>query len=564
MSLASPLDRRTFLRLCTAAGITSTVLADQLFAQAQQGVAITKEMIADVERVAGLSFTDAQREMMANGLKDNLRAYERLRAIALDNSVPPALVFQPHLPSMKLDTVAREPIYSEPQPLDVPDDLEQLAFAPVLQLARLLREGDVSSVDLTRMYLNRLKRHGDRLHCVVTLTEERALQQAERADREIAAGNYRGPLHGIPWGAKDLLATKGVRTTWGAEPYQDQIIDADATVVERLDAAGAVLVAKLSLGALAMGDVWFGGTTLNPWDEKTGSSGSSAGSAAATVAGLVGFALGTETLGSIVSPCTRCGATGLRPSFGRVSRHGAMALSWSMDKIGAIARCVEDCAAVLHAICGPDGRDPSLVDVPFRFDARVAPGELRVGYLAGGFEGGRRGGDAHRQTLEVLKQLGAKPEPVTLPSYPLDALGIILSAEAATAFDDLTRSEDINRLKRQSPDAWPNLFRSARAIPAVEYLRANRVRTLLMRDMAQVMAKVDVLVTPSYAGNVLMLTNLTGHPCVVLPNAADDKGRPTQSISFIGGLFEEGKALALARAYQEATDFHRRHPALEG
>lgn len=556
--------RRLFLHYFAALGVTSAAAAEAFAAFLPQSGAITKEIIANAEQLAGLSFTDAQRQQMANELSQHLQAYQRLRAVPLDNGISPAMVFQPLLPDVRLDAERKAPVYAEVAPPELPDDLEQLAFLPVMQLAALIEAGDLSSVDLTQMYLNRLKRYGERLHCVVTLLEEQALAQAEQADREMAGGKYRGPLHGIPWGAKDLLATKGTPTTWGAEPYQNQVIDADATVVERLRDAGAVLMAKLSLGALAMGDVWFGGVTRNPWDEKNGSSGSSAGSAAATVAGLVGFAIGTETLGSIVSPCTRCGATGLRPTFGRVSRYGAMALSWSMDKIGPIARAVEDCAAVLQAIAGPDGRDSSCIDAPFNYDARVAAKDLRVGYVATAFEGRGPGGGHHQRSLDLLRELGVKPIPVVLPDYPLDAMGIILSAEAATAFDDLTRSEDINRLKRQSADAWPNQFRAARSIPAVEYLRANRVRTMLMRDMGQVMDKIDVLVTPSYANNILMLTNLTGHPCVVLPNGQDDKGRPASSLSFIGRLFGEAHALALARSYQEATSFHLQHPSLGG
>jgi Asp-tRNA(Asn)/Glu-tRNA(Gln) amidotransferase A subunit family amidase/Asp-tRNA(Asn)/Glu-tRNA(Gln) amidotransferase C subunit len=558
------LPRRLFLQYLAAAGAVSAAAAETFAAALAQNAAITKETIADAEKLAGLSFSDAQREQMAGELSQHLQAYERLRSIPLDNGVPPALVFEPLPPDVKLSPERKASVYSEVKAPEVPDDLEQVAFLPVLQLAKLIAEGDLTSVDLTQMYLARLKRHGEHLHCVITLMEEQALAQAAQADREIAAGKHRGPLHGIPWGAKDLLATKGVRTTWGAEPYENQMIDTDATVVERLSQAGAVLVAKLSLGALAMGDVWFGGLTRNPWDDKNGSSGSSAGSAAATVAGLVGFAIGTETLGSIVSPCTRCGATGLRPTFGRVSRYGAMALSWSMDKLGPLARSVEDCAAILEAIAGPDGRDPSVIDAPFGYDARRPVSELRVGYLPAAFEGQGRGAEHHQKSLAVLRGLGVKPEPVKLPDYPLDAMGIILSAEAATAFDDLTRSPDIDRLKRQTQDAWPNLFRSARTIPAVEYLRANRLRTLLCRDMYRLMQKVDVLVTPSYAGNILMLTNLTGNPCVVLPNGADDKDRPVSSLSFIGQLFGEAPALQLAHAYQEATDFHRRHPSLEG
>ncbi|MGH7576320.1 MAG: amidase, partial [Longimicrobiales bacterium] len=380
---------------------------------------------------------------------------------------------------------------------------------------------------------------------------------------EIAAGRYRGPLHGIPWSAKDLLATRGYRTTWGAKPYEDQMIDLDATVVERLDAAGAILVAKLTLGALAQGDVWYGGRTRNPWNPEQGSSGSSAGSSAATVAGLVGFAIGTETLGSIVSPSTRTGATGLRPTFGRVSRHGAMALVWSMDKIGPICRSVEDCALVFDAIRGPDGHDPTLRDVPFNWAATVRPADLRIGYYSSAFDSQESDRDRERKpfddaTLDVLRSLGANLIPIETPAqYPLGALrSAILSVEAAAAFDELTRSGRDQLMERSS---WPNTFREARLVPAVEYIQAMRVRTLVMQAMHEVMRDIDVLVAPSFAGNALLLTNLTGHPCVVLPNGFRPDGTPV-SISFIGKLYGEAEALALAKAYQDATEFHTRVP----
>jgi Asp-tRNA(Asn)/Glu-tRNA(Gln) amidotransferase A subunit family amidase len=416
------------------------------------------------------------------------------------------------------------------------------------------------------MYLSRLKKYGSKLECVITLTEERALEAARRADAEIAAGNYRGPLHGIPWGAKDLLAVAGYKTTWGAMPYKDQVIEADATVVKRLDDAGAVLVAKLSLGALAWGDVWYGGKTRNPWDYEQGSSGSSAGSAAATAAGLVGFSIGTETWGSIVSPSTRCGTTGLRPTFGRVSRHGAMALSWSMDKIGPICRSVEDCALVFDAICGPDGHDLSVVDAPFNWDASLDVKALRVGYVDSAFAEEREEQEEWRQfdlmTLDKLRSLGIELVPIELPDLPIESLSFVLNAEAAAAFDDLTRSNRDDLMVRQVRNAWPNVFRQARLIPAVEYINANRVRTLAMQAMAEIMSKIDVYIAPSFVGSNLLLTNLTGHPSVVLPNGFREDGTPT-SITFMGDLFAEARALAVARAYQEASDFHLRHPTLQ-
>ncbi|MBM3297359.1 MAG: amidase, partial [Candidatus Aminicenantes bacterium] len=433
----------------------------------------------------------------------------------------------------------------------------------VTKLAALLRARKITSTELTQLYLDRLKTYGPRLECVITLTEELALEQARRADAEISAGRYRGPLHGIPWGAKDLLSTKGIRTTWGAVPYKDRVFDEDATVVKKLEEAGAVLVAKLTLGELAWGDVWYNGRTRNPWNLEEGSSGSSAGPAAAVAAGLVGFALGSETWGSIVSPSTRCGTTGLRPTFGLVSRTGAMALSWSMDKIGPICRSAEDCALVFDAIRGPDGRDPTVTDRPFPWNPSQKLGSLRVGYYREAFEKLKESKDKENAlaVLEILRGLGLEPVPVEMPRLPIEPLAIILNAEAAAAFDELTRGNGDDLLVRQVEEAWPNVFRQSRFIPAVEYIQANRIRTLLMTDLAHKLKDVDVFVTPSYGGNVLLLTNLTGHPAVVAPNGFNEKGTPT-SISFIGNLCREAETLLLAKAYQEATDFHLRRPPL--
>ncbi len=411
------------------------------------------------------------------------------------------------------------------------------------------------------MYLDRLKRHGPTLESVITVTEELALRQAARADREIATGTYRGPLHGIPWGGKDLLAVKGYRTTWGARPYEDQVIDEDATVVRRLEEAGAVLIAKLTLGALAQGDWWYGGRTRNPWNPKQGSSGSSAGSASSTVAGLVGFSIGTETLGSIVSPATRCGATGLRPTFGRVSRYGAMALSWSMDKIGPLCRAVEDCALVFDAIHGADGKDPTARTLPFNWDAEAPLTDLRIGYLKSAFES-ERATDADKAALEVIRSLGIDPVPVELPDeFPLGAMRIILSAEAAAAFDELTLSGRDDLLTRQGRGTWPHTFRTARMTPAVEYIQANRLRTMVMGATEAALDGIDVFITPSFAQSVLLLTNLTGHPTVVLPSGFTEEGMPV-SISFVGKLWGDAEMLRVARAFQEATDHHLKRPPL--
>ena len=545
-------------------GLTSTVMSGTLWAKVADGKKpeITKEMLRDAERLAGLEFTEDERELMVDGLNGYLQKYRKLREVPLDNSVAPAVQFNPVLPGMSVEKGAGRPRMSRGRRRKAPSDLEELAFWPVTDLARLVRSRKVSSTELTKMYLGRLKRYDPKLKCVVTLTEELALEQARRADKEIAAGNYRGPLHGIPWGAKDLLAVKGYRTTWGAMPYKDQAIDYDATVVKRLEDAGAVLTAKLTLGALAWGDVWFGGKTRNPWDPEKGSSGSSAGPASATAAGLVGFSIGSETHGSIVSPCTVCGTTGLRPTFGRVSRYGAMALSWSMDKIGPICRTVEDCAIVLQSIAGQDGRDPTLVDAPFAWDATLDVKNLKVGYIKNAFEEKRNDEQWKANdlaTLDVLRNLGLELIPTDLPDYPIETMGLILNVEAAAAFDELTRSGRDELLVRQIKNAWPNRFREARTIPAVEYIQANRLRTLLMNAMQQKLAGVDAYVCPSWVGRNLHLTNLTGHPAVVLPNGLRKEGTPS-SISFIGRLFGEDKVLALAKAYQDATSFHLKHP----
>jgi Asp-tRNA(Asn)/Glu-tRNA(Gln) amidotransferase A subunit family amidase len=568
MSTAAQLNRRRFLGYFSGLGLSSTLLPGALWSmvQDQEEPGITKEMLADAEAIAGLEFTDEENEMMLEGVNRRLQAYETIRGLELANGVPLALYFDPVPPG---ETVTRERGVSRRSDVRVdrlPSDLEEVAFWPVTRLAKAIETRRLSSVQLTTMYLERLKKYGPKLECVVTLTEERALEQARRADDEIAAGNYRGPLHGIPWGAKDLLAVPGYRTTWGAEPYKEQVIDEVATVVRRLDQAGAVLVAKLTLGALAMGDVWYGGRTRNPWNYEQGSSGSSAGPAAATAAGLVGFSIGTETLGSIVSPCTRCGTTGLRPTFGRVSRYGAMALSWSMDKIGPICRSVEDCALVLEAIYGPDGLDLSVVDVPFDWDAELDVGDLRIAYVKSAFERERERQAEWKSfdeaVLDTLRSLGLELTPIELPDQPVGAMRTILSVEAAAAFDELTRSGRDDLMKRQDQGAWPNSFRQSRMVPAVEYIQANRARTLALEAMADLMSQIDVYVVPSYGGINLTLTNLTGHPCVVLPDGFQEAGTPT-SISFIGKLYGESETLAVARAYQEATDFHLRHPELQ-
>jgi Asp-tRNA(Asn)/Glu-tRNA(Gln) amidotransferase A subunit family amidase len=540
-------NRRQIFKLIAGLGIGPAVFQRALADQTKYAGTVTLEMIRQAEWIAGIELTDSQRKAILEDVGKVLRDFKAMRSVTIPYAIPPALSFHPA-------PLSRSPKKSDRRIVEParracpkrPESADALAFLPVTALAELLRTRQVSSVDLTRTYLERLKKYDPALHCVVTLTEPLALQQAERADREIAAGRYRGPLHGVPWGAKDLIAVAGYKTTWGAAPFKDQTLDETATVARRLEEAGAVLVAKLTTGALAMGDRWFGGMTRNPWNPEQGSSGSSAGPAAAVAAGLVAFALGSETYGSIVSPCTRCGVTGLRPTFGRVSRFGCMPLSWSMDKLGPITRSVEDCALVLGVIHGADGLDPCAVDHPFSWPPHRDLRTLRVGYVE------EKTGD--RPELKVLRDLGVQLAPIKLPDqYPVQALKLILDVEAATVFDDLLRSGNTEGLNQ-----WPNIFRKAQFVPAVTYLRANRIRTLLMRAMEELFGKVDLYLS----GNDLLVTNLTGHPCVVLPNGLHKEGTketPT-SIRFTGSLYGETEFLAVAQAYQEATGFHLQRP----
>jgi Asp-tRNA(Asn)/Glu-tRNA(Gln) amidotransferase A subunit family amidase len=481
---------------------------------------------------------------------------------------------------MKIDRVKKPQRWSRVAAPETPKNIEDVAFYNVRQLGELLRTKKISSVALTEMYLERLKRYDPVLHFVVTPTTDRAMAQAKEADRDLTAGKVRSPLHGIPWGAKDLLAAKGYPTTWGAGGFEKQVIDQDATVVKRLDAAGAVLIAKLTLGALAQGDVWFGGITRNPWKTDSGSSGSSAGPGSATAAGCVGFAIGSETLGSISSPSTVNGVTGLRPTFGFVPRTGAMALSWSMDKLGPMCRAVEDCAVVLSVIYGPDGEDRAVHDAAFHYDAEMPLSQIRIGYTKADFEQQPTAQQLERETPEqkarrleqrkfnddalnvVRTKLGINLIEIELPKMNAAALRPLLVAEAAAAFDDLTRSGRDKLLTAQARGDWPNTFRAARLIPAVEYINENRARTVLMKQMEEVFKKVDVIVTPTF-GNQLLITNLTGHPAVILPNGfRESDGTPT-SLTFIGNLYQDGLVCRVAKAYQDATNFHLKHPSLK-
>ena len=526
---------------------------------------VTKDMLRQAEKLIGIELTDAQEAVALQNASTNLDRYETLRKIDVPLDTEPATLFHPALPGKKFNI---KPAKFRLSKVETPQfsSIEDLAFASLAQLAELVRTRKVSPVALTKMYLARLKKYGPKLNCVVTLTEDLALAQASEAEREIKAGKYRGSLHGIPWGAKDLFATKGIRTTWGAEPYRDQVIDYDATVVERLRDAGAVLVAKLSMGALAQGGRWFAGMTRNPWqvdEDKTGSSGSSAGPASATAAGLVGFSIGTETLGSIISPSSRCGVAGLRPTYGRVSRYGAMGLSWTMDKIGPICRGVEDCAAALNGIYGPDGRDLTVGDAPFNWEPSAPLRSMRIGYIKTEFDQQQdpERKAIYQQALEALKSAGANLEPIEMPKFSVGALRIILVAEAATAFDDITRDGRVNQLSGQEPGDWPNTFRSSRFIPAVEYIRAQRARRLLMQEMDALMSKWDAFVSPAPGSLSLLITNLTGHPAVAVP-CGFPKGLP-QSIMLTGRLYDEGAPLRVALAYERATGWHTLHPKMD-
>ncbi len=567
-------NRRRFVEFTAAVGLGATLLPGTLTAVAAEADQVTPEMVRQALRLAGLEFTPEEVEKMAealNGPRSLLESYRAMREIELPNSVAPALVFNPLPPGVK--PPGREGEFA-PSTVSVerPSSEEELAFLPVTHLSHLVRTRQISSLELTLLYLGRLKAYDPVLHCVVTLTEELALEQARRADRELAEGLWRGPLHGIPWGAKDLLSVRGYPTTWGASPYRGQQLEADATVYRRLTEAGAVLVAKLTTGALAIGDRWFGGQTKSPWDPRhpeRGSSGSSAGPASATAAGLVGFSIGTETRGSIISPASRCGVTGLRPSFGLVSRHGAMTLSWSMDKVGPICRSAEDCALVLRAIQGPDGRDRSVLGGFFEWDAGRDLSRLRVGYFAAELEAEvpddpdnpervrrlRESREKSLQALEVLRSLGVRLRPVEPPELEDRALGFILSTESAAAFDGLTRS-GLDRAMRAEPEKSirPDRFRLHRLVPAVEYLRANRIRTRLIEQLGEWFEDLDLFV-----GSRLGLTNLTGHPEITLPSGFDSQGQPT-SLRFTGRLFGDADISLLAHAYQQRTDHHLRRP----
>jgi Asp-tRNA(Asn)/Glu-tRNA(Gln) amidotransferase A subunit family amidase len=565
-------NRRRFIAGFFALGLGSTLMPGALAAVAQDAETITLDLLEAAQAIAGLSFSrDEQERILAilNGPRSHVAALDALRAADLGNDTPLALVFNPVLPGMSVPR-DRRPFRRQEIDVSMPGTDEELAFLPVTHLAKLVERREVKPTELTALYLDRLKRYDPTLHCVVTLTEELAMRQARRADEEIAAGTYRGPLHGIPWGAKDLLAVRGTTTTWGMSAYRDRVIDTDATVFTRLTDAGAVLVGKLSTGALAVSARWFGGLTRNPWNTAQDAAGSSAGPGAATAAGLVGFSIGSDTGGSIIGPSTRNGVTGLRPTFGRVSRHGVMALVWTQDTVGPMCRSAEDCALVFDAIHGPDGRDNTVLDVPFNWDATADVTRLRVGYLRAAVEGeitddparperAARARQLRRHTeeaLRVIRSLGVDVVPFDLPDVPLEAIDFLRYAETAAAFDDITRSGELGLAEAGAEQSRrPDEIRSARFTPAVEFIQGNRFRMRVMQQMDEVMADLDLFV-----GSDQRLTNRTGHPVLSIPSGFVD-GSPT-GLHLTGKLFGEPEILLLAHAFQAATDHHLQRPPL--
>jgi len=565
-------NRRRFLTGFSAAGLGSTLMPGALAAVAQDADTITLEMIEAAQAIAGLSFTRQERERIVehlNGARSPIPAFDTLQIANLANDTQPAFVFNPVPPGKTLPS-DRRPLKRREFEVSRPASDDDLAFLPVTHLAKLIENRQIKPSELTKLYLARLKQYDPRLHVVVTLTEELALRQAQRADDEIAEGLYRGPLHGIPWGAKDLLAVRGTKTTWGMSPYADRTIDLDSTVFSKLSEAGAILIAKLSTGALAVSARWFGGLTRNPWNTEQDASGSSAGPGSATAAGLVGFSIGTDTGGSIILPSTRNGVTGLRPTFGRVSRYGAMALVWTQDTIGPMCRSAEDCALVLNAIYGPDGKDNTLLDVPFNWDATVDVTKLRVGYLRSAFEGeilenpeDPTSGSRRRQVrqnneraLGVIRSLGVEVVPFDLPEVPIEAIDFMRYAETAAAFDDVTRTGLLTRVEEGPEQSRrPNEIRSARFIPAVEFIQGNRLRMRAMEQMDESMRDLDLFIGSNQA-----LTNRTGHPVISLPNGFS-QGSPT-GLHLTGKLFGDSEILLLADAFQAATDYHERQPQL--
>jgi Asp-tRNA(Asn)/Glu-tRNA(Gln) amidotransferase A subunit family amidase len=549
------------------------------------GPPVSTATFAEAEKLVQFELTPAEREMAAGNWRKSLApVYERRtgpRKFSPPPTVAPATRWNPVLPGMQAGPARDRFVRSAGAAIPLPASEADIAFAPLWQLSRWVQSRQITSERLTKLYLDRIAQFDSKLRCVITLTSELALAQARQADKEIAAGHYRGPLHGIPWGGKDLLDTAGIPTTYGAEPYRNRVPAQDAAVVKRLHDAGAVLIAKLSLGALALNDIWFGGQTMNPWLLEEGASGSSAGPGAATAAGLVGFSIGSETGGSIVSPSMRCGVTGLRPTFGRVPRTGAMTLCWSLDKLGPMTRSVEDALLVLQAISGPDAGDVASVPSRLDFDATAGVAGLRVGYFPGWMKEAPAT-DVDRAALETVRQLGMVPAEVALPDWPYNSLSLILFAEAAAAFEDLTLGGHLKELKVQVPDAWPNLFRQSRFLSAVDFVQADRLRRSVAQEMARIFSQVDLLLVPSLRDEILTITNFTGHPSLTLPAGfvevaearsdwAPDPQHPLpkfspprrvpHGVTLIGRLFDEGTVGRAGLAMERAFNVTGQHPA---
>ncbi len=583
-------SRRQFIRslpgLTVVGGIAGSAISHEAVSQTVTTVAtgmpatgkdLTVAHLQAAAALSGLEFTADEYATMLGGVQQNRNRYTKLREQVIENDLAPPFYFSPLVPGMKVNRT-RAPIrFTQTLLVKRPADLEVLAFWPVMKLAQLLKTKQVTSLELTQMYLDRLHRYNARLNCVVSFCDELAIKQAKQADAEIAAGKYKGVLHGMPWGCKDIIAVKGYKTTWGSGAYQDQVINEDASIVTLLNEAGAVLLAKLTTGELAGGDQWFGGRTNNPWNIDEGASGSSAGPACAAAAGLVPFAIGTETGGSILSPSARCGATGLRPTFGRVSRHGAMALSWTQDRLGPICRYVEDCAAVMSVIAKPDGLDLSVSELPFNWDAQRNVKTLRIGYLEDAFADTDRQPEWIRndqRTLEHLRAKGFKLIPIRVPEFPYDLLSI--SVEAAVFFDDLLRS---GRHKLLTAKTKADRYRVSRFVPAVEYLQSQRLRSRMMQMLAAATESVDVYLAPSANGNPRnadgtnnntvmnktqlhsQMANLACYPGLALPNGFTAQGTPT-SINFMARPFGEAELMRVAKAYQDSTDFNLKRPVL--
>ena len=535
-------------------------------AQLQAQDTIRKSEIPVVAKFADLSFTQQEIDSMFDGVKENIFEIRKMHKYPLNNSTPMSMWQSPVVAGMQFD-MKQQPINWEiPANVSLPANKNELAFYSVMQLASLIKHKKISSVELTKFFIERIRKYGDTLQCVISITEEIAMQQAKEADALIAKGKYKGPLHGIPYGLKDLFAVKGTKTTWGAAPYKEQIIDEDATVYNKLRDAGAVLVAKFTLGALAMGDRWYGGRTNNPWNLRFGSSGSSAGSASATVAGLVPFAIGTETWGSIISPSSTCGATGFRPTFGRVSRAGGMTLSWSLDKVGPITRSAEDAALVFSFIHGADNKDLCAISMPFNYQPKGDVKKLKIGYAKNYFD---RITDTSRNEWKVLdayRKMGIELIPIVFPDsgvYNFNVMDIVISAECAAAFDDFTRTGLDDQMTWQNKFDWPNSFRVSRLIPAVEYINANRHRYLLMQQVNAALKDIDVLICPTRgSGSQSAITNLTGHPAICMPTGFDKRFNTPTSITLLGKLYGEAAMLTAAKALQQATPWDDVHPPM--